>query len=135
MAGYSGTPLNRKLGVCEGCRLRPGNAPSNYDELLSPLPDGVTVSPRLQSNVDICHFFTRSENQLRKELPRLVRRIRQDGAIWISWPKRASGVPTDVTEDKIRKVALPLGLVDIKVCAVDDTWSGLKLVIRRALRR
>lgn len=93
------------------------------------------VSTRLRRDVDLCHLFTRSERELARELPRLLRMIRQDGAIWVSWPKRASGVASDVTEDTVRKVALPLGLVDVKVCAVDETWSGLKLCIRRELRR
>ena len=134
MAGYSDTPLARKLGIEPGYRVRTVRAPGDYAELVAPLPPGVTVSPRLARDIDLCHLFTKSARQLEAELPGLLRRIRQDGCVWVSWPKRASGVATDVTEDTVREVALPLGLVDVKVCAVDDTWSGLKLVIRRELR-
>ncbi len=134
MAGYSGTPLAKKLGIKAGSRVRPGGAPANYAELLAPLPDDVVLSPRLRRDVDVCHLFTKSARELERALPRLLERIHPDGAIWVSWPKRASGVATDVTEDTVRRLALPLGLVDIKVCAVDETWSGLKLVIRRELR-
>lgn len=135
MAGYSKTPLAQKLGIKSGNRIKTKNAPGDYEALVGPLPDDVQVSARLRGDVDICHFFTRSERELSRGLPALKRAIRQQGFIWVSWPKRASGVASDVTEDTIRKVALPLGLVDVKVCAVDDTWSGLKLCIRRELRR
>lgn len=109
-------------------------APADYDELVHDRPADVTLSPRLRGSVDICHLFTRSEAELRRALPGLMERIAPNGAIWVSWPKKASKVPTDVTEGTIRSVALPLGLVDVKVCAVDETWSGLKLVIRKELR-
>lgn len=135
MAGYSGTPLVRKLGIKDGYRVRTRNAPTDYHDLVSPLPPGVTVSARIRKEIDVWHLFTRSAAELAYELPVLMSEIRQDGMIWVSWPKKASGVPSDVTEDTIRAVALPLGLVDVKVCAVDDTWSGLKLVIRRELRK
>ncbi|ANO52028.1 DUF3052 family protein [Woeseia oceani] len=134
MAGYSATPLARKLGIREGARVRLKNEPEHYQQLLAPLPAGVTFSTRLRTDVDLCHFFTREERELRRTLPVLLTVIRQNGCIWVSWPKRASGVATDITEDTIREVALPLGLVDVKVCAVDETWSGLKLVIRKELR-
>jgi len=134
MAGYSGTPLAKKLGIKEGFRVRVKNAPADYDELVRPLPDGVEVSRTIRSEVDVWHLFTRSAGELRAELPRLMTQIRQNGAIWVSWPKKSSGESTDVTGDVIRSVALPLGLVDVKVCAVDDTWSGLKLVIRKENR-
>jgi len=135
MAGYSGKPLTTKLGIRGGHRLLIRNAPANYSALVSPLPDGVLVSSRIRSNVDICHFFTKSATELRATLPGLMCRIRQDGMIWVSWPKKASKVVTDVSEDTVREVALPIGLVDVKVCAVDEIWSGLKLVIRKELRR
>lgn len=135
MAGYSGTPLAKKLGIGPGSRVRVGHAPPGYARLVAPLPEGVEISPRLRKDVDVCHFFTNSARELARELPRLKGLILENGCIWISWPKRASGVPSDVTEDTVREVALPLGLVDVKVCAVDATWSGLKLVIRRELRR
>jgi len=134
MAGYSGTPLAKKLGIKEGFRVRVKNAPADYDELVRPLPDGVEVSRTIRSEVDVWHLFTRSAGELRAELPRLMTQIRQNGAIWVSWPKKSSGESTDVTGDVIRSVALPLGLVDVKVCAVDHTWSGLKLVIRKENR-
>jgi len=134
MAGYSGTPLAKKLGIGTGSRVRTRNAPAGYATLVAPLPEGVEISPRLRRDVDICHLFTKSARELASELPSLKALVRENGCIWVSWPKRASGVPSDVTEDTVREVALPLGLVDIKVCAVDETWSGLKLVIRRELR-
>ncbi len=135
MAGYSTTPLAKKLGIKAGTRLRVSGAPANYETLLEPLPPSVLISGRIASEIDIWHCFTSSAAELRKQLPEMIRGIKVDGAIWVSWPKKASGVPSTVTEDTIREHALPLGLVDIKVCAVDDTWSGLKLVIRKALRK
>lgn len=134
MSGYSGTPLAKKLGFKEGHRVRVTNAPSNYHKLVRPIPDNVTISSRITTNIDIWHLFTKSFDELQSKLPLLMESINQNGSIWISWPKMSSGVPTSVTEDSIRTAALPLGLVDIKVCAVDETWSGLKLVIRKELR-
>ena len=134
MAGYSGTPLAKKLGLKEGSRVRPRHAPDNYLDLLTPRPPTATISPRLKKNLDIAHIFSCSKGKLSAELPPLMREIRPNGMIWVSWPKKASGVKTDITEDTIRDIALPLGLVDVKVCAVDDIWSGLKLVIRKELR-
>ena len=133
-AGYSGTPLSRKLGIKPGFRIRTKNAPANYPALVDPLPDNVTLSTRLRSNVDLWHLFTNCKDELSRELPIALQQIRQDGMVWVSWPKKSSGVETTVTEDTIREVCLPLGLVDVKVCAVDATWSGLKLVIRKELR-
>lgn len=135
VAGYSGTPLAKKLGFKEGSRVRISNAPHNYLALVSPRPENVQISKAFRKNIDIWHFFTRSSVELSTQLPKQLQAIRQNGMIWVSWPKKASKVPTDVTEDVIRKVALALGLVDVKVCAVDDTWSGLKLVIRKELRK
>lgn len=135
MAGYSGTPLFKKLGLREGMRVRLVSPPDHYAELVAPLPRAITLSTRLRKDVDLCHLFTQRAADLRRRLPELLAIIRQDGCIWVSWPKKASGVVTDITEDTIRDVALPLGLVDIKVCAVDATWSGLKLVIRKENRR
>lgn len=134
MAGYSGTPLAQKLGIRAGSRIRTRHAPDHYRELLEPLPENIALSPRLRSPVDIVHIFARARAGLAAELRQALQTIHPDGAIWVSWPKRASGVATDMTEDVVREVALPLGLVDIKVCAVDATWSGLKLVIRRSER-
>ena len=135
MAGYSGKPLAQKLGFRPGSRVRITGAPENYEELVSPRPAQVQISKSIRKDIDIWHFFTKSVVELTTQLPGQMKCIRQNGMIWVSWPKKASKVPTDVTEDVIRDVALPLGLVDVKVCAVDDTWSGLKLVIRKELRK
>ena len=134
MAGYSGTPLAKKLGIKEGFRVRTTGAPVNYLELIDSLPPDVTISSRIATGIDIWHIFTKSSSELDSKLPALMKAIHPDGAIWVSWPKKSSGVPSTVTEDSIREIALPLGLVDVKVCAVDETWSGLKLVVRKDLR-
>ena len=134
MAGYSGTPLVKKLGLKTGHRVRTLGEPADYLDLVDPLPPGIVVSGRISADIDVVHFFTKSAAELEDRLPRLMGMIRQDGMIWVSWPKKSSGVVTDVTEDTVREHALPLGLVDVKVCAVDETWSGLKLVIRKELR-
>jgi hypothetical protein len=135
VSGYSGTPLARKLGIKPGFRIKTFRPPSNYSELLAPLPEDVVISGGVKPPVDLWHLFVRSRKELAAKLPRCRDEIRTDGMIWASWPKRASGVETDLTEDVIREVAFPLQLVDVKVCAVDETWSGLKLVIRREHRR
>ncbi len=131
----SENPLVRKLGIRPGFRLKTKNAPAHYRELLRPLPEEVTVSTRLRREIDLWHLFTARVEELRRELRRALGQIRQDGMIWVSWPKKSSGVPSEVTENTVRDVALPLGLVDVKVCAVDEVWSGLKLVIRKENRR
>jgi len=135
MAGYSGTPLAKKLGFKEGSRVRTTKAPDGYLRLVAPVPGNVTISASIRARIDIWHLFTTSAAELREQLPAIMKVIHPDGMIWVSWPKKSSRVSTDVTEDTIRTVALPLGLVDVKVCAVDDTWSGLKLVVRKELRR
>ena len=134
MAGYSATPLVKKLGIKSGFRLRVKNAPANYIDLLAPLPENVVISAGLRSRIDIEHLFVTSRRCLENQLPRSPGVIQSDGMIWVSWPKKASRVQTDMSEDVVREIALPLGLVDIKVCAVSDIWSGLKLVIRKELR-
>jgi hypothetical protein len=134
-AGYSGTPLAAKLGFKAGLKVAVLGAPAHYRDLLRPLPDGVDLQSRLSKKLDGIHLFTQRRAKLAQGLPPAIRSIKQDGFIWVSWPKKSSGVATDITEDVIREVALPLGLVDVKVCAVDETWSGLKLVIRKALRK
>lgn len=134
MAGYSGTPLATKLGISEGCRVRTTGAPAHYLQLIDPVPTNVTVSSRIAKDIDIWHIFTKSYAELSSALPALKRAVQPNGAIWVSWPKKSSGVASTLTEDSIREIALPLGLVDIKVCAIDETWSGLKLVIRKELR-
>ena len=135
MAGYSATPLVRKLGIKPETALYVRNCPGDYARLCEKLPPGTVVRSRLPAKPEFVHLFTASRNELAKELPKYRDRLTPDGVIWVSWPKKSSGVPSTVTEDTVREVALPLGLVDIKVCAVDDTWSGLKLVIRKELRQ
>jgi len=135
MPVYSGTPLAKKLGIKAGCRLRPESAPRNYLQLLAPLPDDVTISSRQKKGIDIWHLFMKSGNRLKSRLESLTTEMDDNSSIWVSWPKKSSKVKTDITEDVIRKIALPLGLVDIKVCAIDEIWSGLKLVIRKELRK
>ena len=134
MTGYSGTPLVKKLGIKPGFRLYAKNPPATYQELIAPLPEGVQLLRRLTNELDMIHLFTISRAELATHIETYMKRIKRDGMIWVSWPKKASKVPTDVTEDVIREIILPLGLVDVKVCAVDATWSGLKLVIRKENR-
>jgi len=132
--GYSGTPLAKKLGIKEDYLVAAANAPDNYDDLLRPLPSGVKIVERPGPNTDMIHFFTNSRDELARGLVKYIKLIKQDGAIWVSWYKKAAKLPTEITEDTVRDVCLPLGLVDIKVCAIDEKWSGLKLVIRRENR-
>jgi hypothetical protein len=133
-AGYSGTPLARKLGFKPGLRIAAVGAPPNYQKLLAPLPEGVDIGARVGKTTDVVHLFTTSKAELAKKLEAWLKLLPVDAAIWVSWPKKTAKVPSDITEDTIRAVALPLGLVDIKVCAVDETWSGLKLVLRTEKR-
>jgi len=135
MAGYSGTPLAKKLGIKAGMVVHTVNAPANYPALLDPLPENVTIAPGRVKGLDLVHVFTTTRSELARSLGVFLTKIKQNGAIWVSWPKKASGIPSEITEDSVREVALPLGLVDIKVCAVDDVWSGLKLVIRKENRK
>ena len=134
MAGYSGTPLAQKLGIKPGSKVLLVDAPEAYLSLLAPLPDGVQFGTRLTGSTDIVQVFTASKARLRELLGKYRAGLKPDGMVWVSWPKKAAKVPTDVTEDTIREVALPLGFVDVKVCAVNETWSGLKLVVRKELR-
>ncbi len=133
-AGYSGTPLAQKLGIKDGFDILTINAPDNYRELLGPIPDTITLSDKIHWDVDLIHLFTNSREELFFRLAECVRTIKQDGSIWVSWYKKAAKLPTEITEDIVREAAFPLGLVDIKVCAVDNKWSGLKLVIRKENR-
>jgi hypothetical protein len=134
MAGYSGTPLARKLGIKEGSRILVVGAPGDYRAIVAPLPDGAKLVSRLDGTTDIIHGFATRQIELASLLRTTAKKMRRDAAIWVSWPKKSSKVPTDITEDTIREVALPMGLVDVKVCAVDEVWSGLKLVIRKENR-
>jgi Protein of unknown function (DUF3052) len=133
-AGYSGTPLLAKLGLKPGHRVFPVRAPAYLLDLLGPLPEGVQMVGRAADNLDVVLCFCTRRAELEKDLTRLVRRLVPAGMFWAAWPKKASKVPTDLTEDTVREVALPRGLVDTKVCAIDETWSGLRLVRRRELR-
>jgi hypothetical protein len=130
MAGYSGTPLAKKLGYKAGQRAFVDGGPANYSEMVAPLPDDIAFVRRLAGKLDMIHLFTTDAATLAAKLEKYLHNLVPNGTIWVSWPKKAAKVPTDVTEDVVRALALPLGLVDVKVCAVDETWSGLKLVIR-----
>jgi hypothetical protein len=132
MAGYSGTPLPQKLGIKPGFRLAFVGAPPSFATALGQLPVGVKSGPlgRAKAAFEVVVAFFDAESEFQRQLPRLERAITPAGSIWIAWPKRASGVPTDMSEDVVRKHALPRGLVDNKVCAIDETWSGLRLVVR-----
>ena len=131
MSGYSGTPLARKLSLKDGMRIRWEGMPDSVRDEIEAA--GLVLEPA-EDDIHAAHVFVTARAALEDALARLLPRLARDGQIWVSWPKKASKVPTDVIEDVIRDVALPLGLVDVKVCAVDETWSGLKLVIRRELR-
>ena len=135
MAGYSKTPLAQKLGIKPGTEVAALNAPAGYRKLLAPLPAKVFFRDQAKAGANFVHLFATERRVLEKELKRLRGIINDAGVIWVSWPKKSSGVVTDITEDVIREVCLPLGFVDIKVCAVDETWSGLKLMIRRENRK
>jgi hypothetical protein len=135
MAGYSGTPLWRKLGYRDGAAALVIGAPPGYRRLLS-LPAAVRVRwlARRAPAMGLVHLFATRAAALSAELRRLRRQVDPSGTVWVSWPKKSSGAPTDITEDTIRQACLPLGWVDVKVCAVDRTWSGLKLMVRRSER-
>lgn len=136
-AGYSGTPLAKKLGIKQGMTVVVEGYPGDYSVLVAPVPEGVEVrraGGTPTAPVDILHIFTNSRDELFRLLDEARSVIKQDGMVWVSWYKKAAKLPTEITEDTIRQAALPLGFVDVKVCAVDEKWSGLKLVIRKELR-
>lgn len=135
MAGYSKTPLAQKLGIKAGTKVITLGAPAGYRKWLAPPPEGVSFSEKVSAGSDFVHLFVTERLMLEKKLKRLRKVLADAGVLWVSWPKKASGVATDITEDVIRDVCLPLDFVDVKVCAVDDTWSGLKLMIRREKRQ
>ena len=135
MAGYSRTPLPQKLGIKPGRMVVTINTPANYRRLLGVIPEGVTFFDHLKPDSSFVHVFIKKRSELEKKLAILRKKIADSGTVWISWPKKSAGVPSDVTEDVVRAVALPLGFVDVKVCAIDETWSGLKLMIRRENRK
>jgi hypothetical protein len=130
MAGYSGTPLDRKLGIKAGQRIALLGAPDGFEGGTLALPDGVRVTRRAQGKADVIVSFHTRRAELEQRLATLRAMMEPAAGLWIAWPKRAAGVPTDMTEDVVREIALPTGLVDNKVCAIDATWSGLRLVIR-----
>jgi hypothetical protein len=136
LAGYSGTPLPQKLGIKEAMRVAVLHAPDGFEEALGPLDAGVALQHglRKRQHVDLAIGFVTERAHLAKNIEWILATLPPDGAFWVAWPKRASKVPTDMTEDVVREVALPLGWVDTKVCAIDETWSALKLVLRKELR-
>jgi hypothetical protein len=134
VAGYSGTPLPKKLGIKPASRLALVGAPDGFDETLGELPERVDVKASARGPLDVIVFFTTSASELRRRFDKLAAALDPAGALWVAWPKKSSGVKTDLTENSVRDVALPKGLVDNKVCAIDDTWSGLQLVIRKENR-
>ena len=135
MTGYSGTPLPKKLGIKPGLSVVTINAPTNYRRLLGAIPEGVTFSDRLKQDSSFVHVFIKKRGELKKRLAVLREKIANTGTVWVSWAKKSADVPTGVTEDVVRAFALPLGFVDVKVCAIDETWSGLKLMVRRENRK
>jgi hypothetical protein len=130
MAGYSGSPLVKKLGIKEGHRVAFLSAPEGFPALLGDLPDGTTVKSRASGPLDVVVLFTKRRTELERRLPVLRRALDPAGGLWVAWPKRSSGVRTDMTEDVARELGLANRLVDNKVCAIDEVWSGLRLVIR-----
>ena len=133
-AGYSGTPLVRKLGLRPGWRVAVLDGPDGVDDLLGELPPGLRLVRRLSGELDAVWIFVVTRRELERRLPGAIGRLPPDGTLWISWPKRTSGVPSDLTEQVLREVVLPTGWVDIKVAAIDETWSGLRFALRRELR-
>lgn len=129
MTGYSGTPLAKKLGIKPAFKIRLINTPDHYIQLFTDLPAELYFENDGKTGKDLIHFFTIRHDELLALLPVLKTQIKPNGMIWVSWPKKAAKITTDVTEDIIRQLAIKIGLVDVKVCAVDETWSGLKLVI------
>lgn len=132
--GYSGTPLVQKLGIKPGMVVWAIEAPTEYPAWLAPLPAGASIAGTNLTNTQFAHLFVLTRDSMGSWLSRLREELGPEATIWVSWPKRASKVATDITEDTIRETALPLGFVDVKVCAISEVWSGLKLVVRKSLR-
>ena len=130
MAGYSSTPLARKLGIKEGFRIALVNAPKDFQSELGELPDNVEFVNRPTKSLDIVLFFVVSERVLARDFAKLSQKLATNGMLWIAWPKKSSGVTTDLTEGRVQRIGLDAGLVDVKICAIDETWSGLKFVYR-----
>ena len=133
-SGYSGTPLAKKLGIKQASRMFLVDAPEGYASLLDPLPQDVQFDNHPSYAIDIAQVFVTRKEDLKERLATLRKKLKPDAVVWVSWPKKAAKVPTSVSEDTIRELALPLGFVDIKVCAINEIWSGLKLVVRKELR-
>lgn len=134
MAGYSSTPLAKKLGIKEGHRVTFPGAPALFIESLAPIPEGVSILKPTAKPLDLIVYFTKSRTDLTANFRQLASQLQPAGILWISWPKKASGIATDLTETLIREIGLAVGLVDTKICAIDETWSGLKFVYRLADR-
>ena len=130
MAGYSGTPLPKKLCIREGARVALVNAPKDFESVLGTLPEGAEFVSPSRKGLDVVLLFARSRAELVRRFETLAARIAHDGSLWVAWPKKASGVETDLAEPYVRQHGLDVGLVDVKVCAVDETWSGLRFVYR-----
>lgn len=130
MAGYSGTPLSKKLGIRGGMTVQFLQAPSDYAKKLGVLPPDVVICSRARKDLAFIHGFVKRQVQLERLLQRARKYLARDGMLWVSWPKKASGVPTEISEADVRRAGLKAGLVDVKICAVDETWSGLKFVYR-----
>ena len=130
MAGYSSTPLAKKLGIKAGSRIALVNAPRGFDQVLGDLPEEAQIVRRLASALDIIVFFVLSERALARDFAKLAKRLLPSGMIWIAWPKKSSGIKTDLSFDRVQRTGLEAGLVDVKICAIDETWSGLKFVYR-----
>lgn len=130
MAGYSGTPLIRKIGIKPGHRVHLHDHPASFLRDLGGLPEAVSLENRLAPDTDVMVCFVETQAELKKQFPRLAGKLASHGMLWVAWPKRASGRPTDLSEDVVRNIGLNAGLVDVKVCAIDEVWSGLKFVIR-----
>jgi hypothetical protein len=133
-SGYSGTPLAKKLGIGAGARVLLVDPPPDFTALLAPLPDGVRFETAPSPVVDLAHVFATRRLALAERLAEWRAALRPDAVVWVSWPKKSARVASEITEDAVRELALPLGFVDVKVCAIDATWSGLKLVVRKPLR-
>ena len=130
MAGYSGTPLAKKLGLKEGSRIALVNAPKDFQSELGELPDNVQFIKRPTKSLDIILLFVLTERVLARDFAKLSATLNANGMIWIAWPKKSSGVATDLSFERVQRIGLDAGLVDVKICAIDETWSGLKFVYR-----
>ena len=130
MAGYSSTPLAKKLGIKEGSRIGLVNAPKDFESELGKLPAGAEFVKRITNSLDIILFFVLTDRALARDFSKLAKKLATNGMIWIAWPKKSSGVTTDLSFDSVQRIGLDAGLVDVKICAIDDTWSGLKFVYR-----